>query len=57
MAEIGALPETAYARLQAGRQLRERGRDAAAVIQIEQALAFFRGVRATAYERAAEDLL
>ena len=57
MAAIGGLPETAFARLQAGRQLRERYRRAEAEIQLEQALGFFRRVGATAYVREAEDLL
>jgi tetratricopeptide (TPR) repeat protein len=56
-ATIGALPETAYARLQAGRQLRERHVRADAEIQLEQALSFFRRVGATAYVREAEELL
>jgi DNA-binding SARP family transcriptional activator len=57
LAAIGALPETAYARLQAGRQQRERHLRAEAEIQLEQALSFFRRVGATAYVRQAEELL
>jgi tetratricopeptide (TPR) repeat protein len=57
MAAIGALPETAFARLQAGRQLREGHRRAEAEIQLEQALGFFRRVGASAYVHEAEELL
>lgn len=56
MTAIGALPEMAYLRLRAGRQLRERGQGAESRIQLEQALAFFRRVGASAYMREAEDL-
>lgn len=55
MAAVGALPETAFAGLQAGRQLRERHRRAEAEIQLGQALGFLRRVGATAYVREAED--
>jgi DNA-binding SARP family transcriptional activator len=57
MAAIGALPETAFARLQAGRQLLDRHGRAEAEIHLEAALGFFRRVGATAYVREAEDLL
>jgi DNA-binding SARP family transcriptional activator/class 3 adenylate cyclase/tetratricopeptide (TPR) repeat protein len=57
LAAIGALPESAFARLEAGRQLCARHRAAEARIQLELALDFFRRVGATAYVREAETML
>jgi hypothetical protein len=56
-AEIGAVSEEAYARLQAARLLVERGRRAEADEQLHRALAFYRSVGATRYVREGESLL
>jgi hypothetical protein len=56
-AEIGSLPDEAYARLCAAEQLIEESRRAEADEQLERALAFWRSVGATRYIREAETLL
>jgi hypothetical protein len=55
--EIGALPDEAIARLQAGKHLIKEGRRAQGETQLEQSLSFWRRVGATAYIRRAEALL
>jgi hypothetical protein len=54
---IGARPDEAYARLKAAGTLLAQGRGGEASAQLERALAFFRAVGATAYEREARALL
>ena len=54
---IGARPDEAYARLKAAGTLLAQGRGDEASAQLERALAFFRAVGATAYEREAQGLL
>jgi tetratricopeptide (TPR) repeat protein len=54
---MGAGPEEARARLQAAEQLVREGRRAEADAELEQALAFWRSVGATAYVREGEALL
>jgi tetratricopeptide (TPR) repeat protein len=56
-AAIGALPEEAYARLQAAGVLVREGRRAEADAELRRALAFWRSVGATAYVREGEELL
>jgi class 3 adenylate cyclase/tetratricopeptide (TPR) repeat protein len=56
-ADIGSIPEEAFARLRAAGALVEAGRRAEADAQLQQALAFYRSVGATAYIREAEGLL
>jgi class 3 adenylate cyclase/tetratricopeptide (TPR) repeat protein len=56
-AKIGATRMEAEARLLAARDLLAKGRRAEADVQLEQALVFFRSVRATPYVEAAESLL
>jgi class 3 adenylate cyclase/tetratricopeptide (TPR) repeat protein len=56
LAEIGAVPEEAYARVRAAEALAAAGQRAEADAQLEQALAFFRSVGAAAYIREAESL-
>jgi class 3 adenylate cyclase/tetratricopeptide (TPR) repeat protein len=56
-ATIGARPEEAYARLRAAENLVKQGRRAEADVELEQALAFWRSVGATAYVREGEALL
>ena len=56
-AEIGALSDEAFARLRAAEALVEAGRRADADAQLQQALAFYRSVGATAYFREGEGLL
>jgi class 3 adenylate cyclase/tetratricopeptide (TPR) repeat protein len=56
-AEIGAGPEEAYARLRAAELLLRENRRAEADVELEQALAFWRAVDATAYVREGEGLL
>jgi hypothetical protein len=56
-AEIGSLPDEAYARLRAAEALVRACRRGEAEDQLERALAFFRRVRADACVRAAEALL
>jgi class 3 adenylate cyclase/tetratricopeptide (TPR) repeat protein len=55
-ADIGALPDEAHARLRAAEALVVAGRRADADAQLQQALAFYRSVGATAYIREAEGL-
>jgi class 3 adenylate cyclase len=57
LAEIGARPEEAYARLEAATRALEQGKADELEREAEQALAFFRRVGAVAYCRAAEVLL
>jgi tetratricopeptide (TPR) repeat protein len=56
-AEIGSLPDQAFARLRAAEQLLAAGRQGEGNAQLQQALGFYRQVRASAYEREAEALL
>jgi hypothetical protein len=56
-AEIGALPEEAYARLEAARVAAAAGRRAEAEAQAAAAFEFYRRVGAVSYCRAAEALL
>jgi class 3 adenylate cyclase/tetratricopeptide (TPR) repeat protein len=56
-AGIGALPDEASARLRAAEVLVREGRRAEADIELKQALAFWRSVRATAYVGEAEALV
>jgi class 3 adenylate cyclase/tetratricopeptide (TPR) repeat protein len=56
-AQIGSLPQEAFARLQAAERLFADGRGTEASVQLHQALAFYRKVRANAYLREAEALL
>jgi tetratricopeptide (TPR) repeat protein len=56
-ASIGALPEEAYARLRGAEALVREGRRAEADAELENALAFWRLVGATAYAREGEALL
>ena len=55
--QIGALPDEAYARLQAGRQLIEQGRQPEGDAELEKSLLFWRRVDATAYIRDCVELL
>jgi len=55
--EIGSLPDEAYARLRAGEGLLADDRPSEAEAELEQALAFYRHVGATAYAEEAEVLL
>jgi hypothetical protein len=55
--EIGSLPDEAYARLRAGEQLLNTGRRPDGKAQLQQALAFYRYVGATAYLREADALI
>jgi class 3 adenylate cyclase/tetratricopeptide (TPR) repeat protein len=55
-AEIGSLPDEAYARVRAAEALADAGRRAEADAQLQQALAFYRSVGAMAYIREAESL-
>jgi hypothetical protein len=56
MFEIGSLPDEAEARLLAAEALLARGEREAGEEQLERALAFFRGVRATRFVAAGEEL-
>ena len=56
-AEIGSLPDEAFARLRAAERLLAAGRRADADAQLQRALAFYRKVGATAHLRKAEALL
>jgi tetratricopeptide (TPR) repeat protein len=56
-ARIGSLPDEAYARFQAGKQLIAKRREAEGEIELETALRFWRRVEATAYVREGEALL
>jgi hypothetical protein len=55
-AEIGSLPDEAYARLRAAEALIEAGRRAEGDAQLQRSLGFYRSVGATAYIREAERL-
>ena len=55
--ELGAATFEAHARLRAARRLAEEGRRAEASTQLSAALAFYRGVAATAAVREGEALL
>jgi hypothetical protein len=55
-AEIGSVPDEAYARLRAAGALIEAGRRPEADAQLQRALAFYRSVGATAYVREGEGL-
>jgi tetratricopeptide (TPR) repeat protein len=57
LGESGFRTEEAYARLRAAEQLAQDGRGAEAAAQRDRALAFYRGVGASAYVRRAEALL
>jgi tetratricopeptide (TPR) repeat protein len=54
---IGSLPQEAFARLHAAERLLTGGQRTEASVQLQQALAFFREVRARLYFREAEALL
>jgi class 3 adenylate cyclase/tetratricopeptide (TPR) repeat protein len=56
-AEIGSLPDEAFAHLQAGKQLLAAGQRAAADAQLQRALGFYRQVKASAYLQEGEALL
>jgi class 3 adenylate cyclase len=56
-AGIGSLPDQAYARLRAGEQLFNAGRRADGKAELQQALAFYRHVGATAYLREVDALV
>jgi tetratricopeptide (TPR) repeat protein len=56
-AEIGTLPEEAYARMRAAETLINEGRRADANVELQAALGFWRSVGATAYVREGEALL
>jgi hypothetical protein len=56
-AEIGSLPDEAFARLRAAQQLLATGRRAEGNMQLQRAVTFYRKARATAYVRQAEALL
>jgi tetratricopeptide (TPR) repeat protein len=56
-AEIGSLPDEAFARLRAAERLLAAGRQAEGYAQLQQALGFYRQVQASAYVRQAEALL
>ena len=55
-ADIGSVPDEAFARLRAAEALIEAGRRAEGDTQLQRALAFYRSVDATAYIREAESL-
>jgi class 3 adenylate cyclase/tetratricopeptide (TPR) repeat protein len=55
-ADIGSVPDEAFARLRAAAALIEAGRRAEADAQLQQALAFYRSVGATGFIREAEGL-
>jgi hypothetical protein len=56
-AQIGSLPDEAFARLQAAKQLLATGRRAEGNTHLQRVVAFYREVGATAYLREAEVLL
>jgi hypothetical protein len=56
-AAIGSLPDEAFARLRADQHLVAAGRRPEANVQLQQALAFYREVQATAYLREVKALL
>jgi hypothetical protein len=53
-AEIGSLPDEAFARLRAAEQLLGAGRQAGGTAQLQRALAFYRQVGAAGYLREAD---
>jgi hypothetical protein len=55
-ADIGCVPDEAFARLRAAEALIKAGRRPEADAQLQRALAFYRSVGATAYIREAESL-
>jgi hypothetical protein len=55
--ELGSMSDEAYLRLRAGERLLVEGRPDDGVAQVERALAFYRGVRATRFVAEAEALL
>jgi hypothetical protein len=55
-AEIGSVPDEAFARLRAAEALVAAGRRPEADAQLQRALTFYRSVGATAYIREAESL-
>ena len=57
LAELGSASHEAYLRLRAGERLLGEGRVDEGVEQLERALAFYRGVRATRFIAEAESLL
>ena len=56
-AEIGSLPDEAFARFRAAEQLLATGRRAEGNTQLQRAVVFYRKVRASAHLREAEALL
>jgi hypothetical protein len=56
-ADIGSVPDEAFARLRAAEALVAAGRRPEADAQLQQALAFYRSVGATAYRREGENFL
>ena len=57
LAELGQVSQEAYLRLRAGERLLGEGQVDEGVDQLERALAFYRGVRATRFIVEAESLL
>jgi class 3 adenylate cyclase/tetratricopeptide (TPR) repeat protein len=55
--ELGSMSDDAYLRLRAGERLLAEGRTDDGAAQVERALAFYRGVRATRFVAEAETLL
>jgi class 3 adenylate cyclase/tetratricopeptide (TPR) repeat protein len=56
-AQIGSLPDAAFARLQAAKQLLAAGRRTEGTTHLQRVVAFYREVQASAYLREAEMLL
>ena len=56
-AQIGSVPDEAFARLQAAKQLLAAGRRAEGTAHLQRVVAFYREVQASAYLREAEMLL
>jgi hypothetical protein len=56
-AQIGSLPDEAFARLQAAKQLLATGRRAEGTTHLQRVVAFYREVQASSYLREAEMLL
>jgi hypothetical protein len=54
-AEIGSVPDEAFARMRAAEALADGGRRAEADAQLQRALAFYRSVGATAYIRGSPE--
>ncbi|HSG12465.1 MAG TPA: hypothetical protein VLA22_01200, partial [Gaiellaceae bacterium] len=57
LAELGDLTDEAYLRLRGGERLLDEGDTDAGIAQVERALEFYRGVRATRFVAEAEALL